>query len=156
MYAVSGRGASVLVGREPQTDPVGLGTFVKVRVSLEEPPPEDESATESPSPRLREEKLVVEAEPTPDAPLEITTVVQSIDPERRELVLSVDSADEAGRDMLVGIADDIDFDDLRVDQALIATISPRDEEPALLTGWADDTGRRGANDAGRAEGDQAP
>ena len=52
--------------------------------------------------------------------------------------------------------EDLDIETLHAEQALIATVTPSDDGPGLLTGWADDTGRRAANDPKRAEGDQAP
>ena len=83
------------------------------------PKPEEEPS----EPRLQEEMLTVETEPVPGVPFEIATVVQLVDLASRELTVSVDSADEADRDMALVVADDVEIEALHEEQALIATVS---------------------------------
>jgi hypothetical protein len=169
VYAVSGRGASLLVHVEP--DPAGavptlpaVGSYATVTAKIEEPAGLPPSETEEPQPAetgkskpesiLVQHKIAVDPGP-PSSYLEMAVIVKEILPGAGELLLSADSAGEGESSLTLAVPAEIDATKLELGDSYLTTAEVEADGSLLLRGIVSDERRKGADDARSAQGDLA-
>jgi hypothetical protein len=151
-YTVSGRGASLLVHAPP--DPTGLapilptlGAYVTVTAGFErreEPLP--------PTDVLVQRK--VELEPgEPSTYLDLAGILGEVLPETGQLLVSADGTRESEADLTLNVPPTIDTKKLEPGDSYLATATVEKDGTLTLSGIASDEHRKGADDAGSAQGD---
>ncbi len=144
-YALSGRGASLLVRVSP--DPTGivptlptLGTYLTATVALEE----DGTLVQR----------AVEVEPgEPATYLDLAGVYAGLDPETGRLLLSADDTRAGEQDLLLTVPPAIDASKLTPGDSYVATATVEPDGSLQLAGIASDEHTKGADDPGSAQGD---
>lgn len=142
-YTVSGRGSSLLVRVEP--DPVGaaaelpeVGAYVTVIATL------DDGLWQK------------EAESEPGAPstyLDLAGIVNGVDADAGQLLLSADDSDASEADLTLTIPKSIDATKLKPGDSHLVTATVDEDGSLRLAGIASDEQTKGANDPALAQGD---
>lgn len=170
-YAVSGRGASILVQGAAGRLPV-LGAYATVGVGIEKPsappaptetpPPAPEAVPAcAPDPTLQPapapKQLLVQrslkAEPEPATYFDLAGIVSGVCPATSQLLISADDTRAGEADLLLAVPPAIKTSKLKVGDSVVATATLEAGAPLTLSGLASDEGIRGAEDAARAFGD---
>jgi hypothetical protein len=170
-YAVSGRGASILVqGAVGQLPALGAYATVGVQIEAtppapaqpETPPPAPEVApTCAPDPALvpapAPKQILVQrslkAEPEPATYFDLAGVVSAVCPATGQLLISADDTRSSESDLLLTVPPTIKTAKLKVGDSVVATATLEEGIPLTLTGLASDEGAKGAEDAALAFGD---
>lgn len=154
-YAVSGRGASILVHCEP--DPTGampqlptLGAYVTVTAGIEK----SEPTTTEPATAvvLRQRQVKVETA-EPSTYLDLAGVVTAVLPDTSQLLLSADDSRQSGQDLTLAVPAAIDTSGVEIGDSYLATAEVAEDGTLTLAGLASDEHTRGADDAASAQGD---
>jgi hypothetical protein len=142
-YAVSGRGASLLVHVDP--DPAGTvpalpvtGSYVSVTVPVGE--------------GLRQKRAEIEPGP-PSTYLDLAGIVGEVLPESGQILLSGDDTREGEADLTLAVPSGIDAAKLELGDSYLATATVGEDGSLTLAGIASDEHSRGANDPASAQGD---
>jgi hypothetical protein len=186
VYAVSKRGASVLVHVRP--DPTravsplpALGAYATVAVEIEtapsveatsvetEPPvaPEVEAPAPppgcvpdpglvSPPPATILWQRQIEADGAPFAYADFAGVVTGVCGDEAKLLLSADDSREAGTDLALSVPEEIDTSKLEPGQSVVATATIEVGGALTLTGLASNERTKGADDVKTTQGDLVP
>lgn len=150
VYAVSGRGSSLLVHVEP--DPSGtapalpvIGSLVMVTAKIEPPAEPKASST------LVQSRLKVESVP-PSTYLELAGIVREVQPDGH-LLFSADWAGESESSLTLAVPTEIDAAKLKAGDSYLATVEVAEDGSLALKGIASDEHRKGADDSASAQGD---
>lgn len=144
-YTVSGRGASLRVEVTPDPAGVlpplpGLGSYVTARVAIEA----DAS--------LLQREL--ELEPgEPATYLDLAGIYAGLSPETGQVLISADGSRAGEKDLALAIPPGIDHSLLKPGDSYLATATVEPDGTLTLAGIASDERRKGADDAGSAQGD---
>ncbi len=144
-YALSGRGASLLVSVAP--DPTGtsaqlpvVGAYVKVAVAIE-----GEST-------LEQRELTIEPG-EPSTYLDLAGIAGALTPETSQLLFSADDTRASEADLALAVPPEIDAARLVPGDSYLATAEVQPDGSLLLKGIASDEHHMGADDASTAQGD---
>ena len=144
-YAVSGRGASLLV--QVRADPTGalpllpvLGARVTVDVALE------------PGAVLLQRQIEIE-EGEPSTYLDLSGIYAGLSPETGQLLLSADDTRASAADLVLTVPAGIKTAKLEQGDSFLATATIESDGSLELAGLASDERRKGAEDASSAQGD---
>jgi hypothetical protein len=177
-YAVSNRGASVLVHIHP--DPSGappilpvLGAYAAVGVDVESPPPPMPVPVPAPTapacapdptksiPNPIQSRGVVwqrtlSAAGTPYTHSDFEGIVAAVCAETGQLLISADDLRESGHDLLLTAPPAIDLAKVEIGESIAAAADIGADGAFTLTGLASDEHSKGADDEGAAQGDLVP
>lgn len=170
-YAVSGRGASILVQGAAGQLPV-LGAYATVGVGIEAPPaapaspeppppaPEvvptcapDPTLGPAPAPKQVLVQRSLKAEPEPATYFDLAGIVSAVCPATGQLLISADDTRNSEADLLLAVPPSVKTAHLEVGDSVVATATLDPGAPLTLTGLAGDEGTRGAENAALAFGD---
>jgi hypothetical protein len=101
---------------------------------------------------LWQRRIEVEAG-DPATYLDLAGVVTAVCRDIGQMLISADGMREAGADLLLAVPSQIDPTRLRIDESVLATATVEEDGGMTLAGIASDELKRGAEDAGTAQGD---
>lgn len=174
-YTLSGRGSSILVHAAPAAAAglPALGSYAKVGVGIEKPPPVTLPVPEAapvvplpPSPCVADPALVpppppatrlvqrsIEVEPEPATYLDLAGVVAGLCPATGQLLISADDLRESGADVTLTVPAKLATVGLTIGDSILATATRGEDGSLTLAGLASDERLEGAEDTASAQGD---